>query len=165
MPKTVKVTLGGREYILSEKVMGVSQKWREHLRQSGVMRIFQSLDSAVASVLEVVEGGIENVEASQIVSIAHVLPVIVNGLTDSIDDVLKLLFDYVPEMETDREWLAENAYNSEFVAAFIEVLKLNYPISALWNLLGSRAQPTLTNLPSTNGATGTKKPMARSKIR
>ena len=166
MPKTAKVTLGGREYILSEKVMGVTQRWREHLRQSGVMAIFQSLDQAVASVLSVVETGVENLQAGDVISIARVLPIIVNGLSNSIDDVLALLYDYSPEMAADAEWLGENAYDSEAIAAFIEVLKLNFPIMALWNLLGSRAQPTLTNLPSTNGAgRGTSKNTARSKSR
>lgn len=168
MPKTAKVHLGGREYVLSEKVMGVTQKWREHLRQSSVMLIFQTLDEAVASVLSVVDGGIENLTTAQVIPIARILPIIVNGLANSIDDVLELLFDYSPELKADREWLAENAFDSEAIAAFIEVLKLNFPIMALLSLLrpGSAARSTLTNLPSTNGAgNGTKRNTALSKTR
>lgn len=166
MPKTVKVLFGEREYAISEKVMGVSLEWRKSLRASGVMRIFQSLDEAVESILRAVEGGIENIQAGQIVPIARVLPLIVNGMAGSIDEILDLLFDYSPELAKDREWIMANAYNDDAVRAFIEVLKLNFPISALWNLLGSRAQPTSTNLPSRNGANhGTKKDLARSKSR
>lgn len=167
MPKTAKVYLGSREYIISEKVMGVTQKWREHLRHSSVMLIFQSLDEAVASVLGVVEGGIENIKAEQVIPIARILPIIVNGLSNSIDDVLDLLFDYSPELREDKEWLLENAYDSEAIEAFIVVVKLNFPIGALWNLIrGSRVQVTSTNLPSANGVThGTRKDSARSKSR
>lgn len=166
MPKTVKVHLGGREYVLTEKVMGVTQKWREQLRKSSVMLIFQSLDSAVASVIDVVDGGIDNLEAGQVISIARVLPIIVNGLSNSIDDVLDLLFDYSPELKADKKWLEGNAYDSEAIAVFIEVLKLNFPIGALLGLVrGSKAQPIATNLPSVNGASGTGKPSVRQKSR
>jgi hypothetical protein len=169
MPKTSKVTLGGREYILTEKVMGVSQKWREKLRQSSVMRIFESLDGAMEQLVSAVNGmdeGKGNLNIIAGINIATIAPAIVRGLTNSIDDVIDLLFDYAPEVGDDREWLAENAYNDELVMAFIEVLKLNFPILALWDLVrGPRVQATSTNLPSTNGATGTKKPSARSKIR
>lgn len=167
MAKTAKVELGGREYILSEKVMGVTQKWREHLRRSSVMLIFQSLDDAVGAVLGAVEGGIENIKAEQVIPIARILPMIVNGLSNSIDDILELLFDYSPELADDKEWLLENAYDSEAIEAFIVVLKLNFPIGALWSLIrGPRVQAISTNLPSANGAgRGTKKDTARAKHR
>lgn len=171
MPKTSKVMLGGREYVLTEKVMGVSIKWREALRQSSVMRIFESLDGALSQIVETVnaigEGGSSgqfNLTAG--INFAAVAPAVVRGLANSIDDVIALLFDYAPELQDDRAWLEENAYNEELIFAFIEVLKLNFPISALSSVLGFRAQPIATNLPSTNGGNhGTKKPMARSKSR
>lgn len=167
MPKTTKVLVGGRDYALSEKVAGVMLEWRKHLRESGVMLIFQQLDQVVMQVVTIIEGGWENIEAEQVVPLARILPVFVNGLTNSIDDVLELLFDYSPEMAADREWLLANAYNSEFIAAFIEVLKLNYPTTALWEMVrGSKVLGTSTNLPTRNGASpGTKKDLVRSKSR
>lgn len=166
MPKTVTVTMGGREYIITEKVMGVSAKWREHLRASGVMLIFQSLDDAIVQVAQVIEQGIENIESGQVITMAHIVPAIVNGLTNSIDDVTELVYDYSPEMKEDADWLGENAYNTEMIAVFLEVLKLNFPITGVLDLFrGFKAPAISTNLPTTNGDGGTKKSLARSKHR
>jgi hypothetical protein len=171
MPKTSMVHLGGREYVLTEKVMGVSRKWREQLRQSSVMHIFQSLDEALNDLVNAVNAMGDEANEGRIsfaggIHLATIAPALVRGLTNSIDDIIALLFDYAPELEADREWIEENAYNEEVIAAFIEVLKLNFPITALWGLIrGPKVQAISTNLPSTNGARGTKKSMGRSKSR
>lgn len=172
MPKTSKVKLGGREYILSEKVMGVSRAWREKLRESDVMKVFSSLDEALASLVNAVNGLGSNAGEGQVtltagLNIATVAPVIVRGLVNSIDEVIDLLFDYSPELKADEEWLLDNAYDEEAINAFIEVLKLNFPISALWGLVrGPKVLATSTNLPSLNGVgNGPQKNSARSKSR
>jgi hypothetical protein len=172
MPKTVDVTLGGRAYVLSEKTMGVTIKWREALRASSVMRMFDSLDDALAQIaadVAALTGGGDNAAAAGVAGIrlATVAPAILQGLTHSIDDVIGLLYDYSPELKADEEWLLENAYDSEAIAAFIEVLKLNFPIWELWRLVtGPRALATNTNLPSVNGAgNGRKRNTAPSKAR
>ncbi len=171
MPKQAKVHLGGREYIISEKVMGVSLKWREKLRASRAMAVFESLDGAIEQLVGIV-GDMADAQVdgrmamAAGISFAAVAPSIVRGLSWSIDEVIDLLLDYSPELQADHEWLLENAYNDELVGAFLEVLKLNFPITALWGLVsGSRAQATSTNLPSTNGAGGPKKVMGRQKTR
>lgn len=173
MPKTSKVVLGDREYVLTEKVMGVSRAWRRKLRESSVMGIFESLDGALNELVAAVNGLGEEASDGRVnfkagLTLATVAPAIVRGLANSIDDVIDLLFDYAPELKTDEAWLAENAYNEEFVTAFLEVLKLNFPIMALWSLVsaGSRAQPIATNSPSPNGdGHGRKKSLAHSKSR
>ena len=171
MPKQTTVQLGGREYVIGEKTMGVALKWREKLRQSSVIRVFESLDGALAQLVAAVNGLGEGGTTGQInlaagVSLATIAPTVVRGLLNSIDEVVELLFDYSVEMRADREWILEHAYDEEAIAAFIEVLKLAYPITALWGLVrGSRVQPTAMNLPSPNGGSGRRKPTARSKAR
>lgn len=168
MPKQVKVKLGGKEYMLTEKTMGVTLKWREALRQSSVMRLFESLDGALAQLVNAVEGSNSGGNLNLIagINIATIAPAIMRGLAGSVDGVIELLFDYSPELAADREWLNDNAYDEEAIAAFVEVLKLNFPIMALWGLVtGSRVQPIATNLPSRNGASGTSKPTAKQKSR
>lgn len=172
MPKTATVSMGGREYVISEKVMGVSAKWREALRQSSVMRVFESLDDALSQIVGAINDMGKDAQNGQInfaagVSFAAVAPAILRGLSNSIDDIVALLYDYSPELKADADYLAENAYNEEAIEAFIEVLKLNFPIMAFWGLVrGSRAQATSTNLPAQNGAGGgTKRHSARSKAR
>jgi hypothetical protein len=94
------------------------------------------------------------------------VPALANSLVHSPRTIRELVFDYVPEMQADAEWIAENVYTEEIFGAFIEILKLVFPITGVLGLIrGGKAPGTSTNLPSTNGASGTRKNMARSKAR
>lgn len=159
MPKKVDVFFAGRTFTLSEKPMGVAAIWRKHLRESKVMLIFESLDTAMIELVKVAdgvdEGGWGNVDLGKVINVAKILPVIVNGLTNSIDDIADLLFAYSPELAEDREWILEHAYDTEAVTAFMEVLTLAFPIMGLWALVsGPVAARTPTNSPLPSGATG-----------
>ena len=166
MPKVVKYKMGGREYPISEKVSGIAEKWRKCLRETALYRTFVSLDAVVEQVVNIIEGGIENIEAGHVISVARLLPAMAESLATSSDDIKALVLDYVPEMKEDLAWLDENVYDSEYTGAFVEVLKLNFPIlGALELIRGLRAPGTSTNLPSTNGASGTKKNTAKLKTR
>lgn len=173
MPKQVTVTLGGRSYAISEKPMGINGAWRKKLRATSVMQLFESLDGLVDDlVVAIADVRREKIESAdedgnsvegfrfdigKMFAVLRNLPTLVNGLASSVDDIIDLLFDYEPKLRTERKWLEENAYDEEVIAAFIEVLKLTFPIMALWGLLstnGSRAQQTATNSHSQNGASG-----------
>lgn len=171
MAKQVKVMLGGREYKISEKQMGVSGKWRDHLNKSNTMRIFKSMDGAVAELVAVADSITEgegpdnwnDVNVNQVMKMAQLVPVLVNGLSGSIDEIIEMLFDYSPEIAGDKEWILENAFDREAVTAFCEVVKLCFPFLEILGLVrGSKGQPTSTNLPTLNGANG-QKAMARQK--
>lgn len=139
--------------------MGAAATWRETLRKSRAMLIFESLDTAMIQLVAVADGAQEsgwgNVDLNQVVSVAKVLPVIANGLANSVDEVEELLFNYAPELLADREWIEENAYDTEAIAAFVEVLKLCFPILGILALInGPKVPPTATNSPSRNGGSG-----------
>lgn len=124
------------------------------------------MDGAIEQIAYIIEDGIENLQANRITTLAAIVPNLVVALANSMDEINDLIFDYIPEMQEDREWIMENVYNSELGEVFIAVLTLNFPILGALNLIrGLRALGTSTNLPSTNGATGTKKPLARSRNR
>lgn len=184
MPKQVIVPFAGRNYTIKEKPMGAAAIWRAHLRDSQVMAIFESLDVALnqfsAMALRIdesvplededgnpilnesgkaimVKRGISFDDIGQIFGVAKIAPVIVNGLANSIDEMVAMLFDYSPELEADQEWITENAYDTEAIGAFVEVLKLCFPILAVWGLLaGPQAAQTKPSLPTHNGASGQK---------
>ena len=166
MPKTVNVTLAGRQYPIVEKPIVVAAVWREKLRKSKAMAIFESLDVAMAQLVAVGDSITDengnltswaNVDVSQVVGVAKILPVVVNGLASSIDEIEDMIFAYSPELAADREWIEQNAYDDEAVAVFVEVLRMAFPISAAWALVsGPRAAQTARNLPSKNGASGQK---------
>lgn len=168
MPKQVTVRLGGREYAIKEKPMGVNGAWRKKLRATSVMRLFESLDgllddlvAAMATIQPESTAGDDNVavegirfDMGKMFTVARNLPTLVNGLASSVDDIIELLFEYEPKLRSDKKWLEQNAYDEEVVAAFVEVLKLTFPILALWGLLstrGSKAQQMSGNSPYANG--------------
>lgn len=166
MPKTAKVLFAGRAYAISEKNMGAASAWRAHLNASQTMRIFKSLDGAMAQLVAAMDSVVTDedgqrdwgsVNLSSVINVAELLPVIVNGLSHSIDEIIEMVFDYSPELQADREWIEQNAATSEAVTAFIEVLKLNFPFLEVLALLrGPKEQPTSSNLPTVNGASGRK---------
>lgn len=160
MPKQVTVTLGGREYTIKEKPMGVNGQWRAKLRATSVMRVFESLDGFISDLVttfgSIPEGGsLSDIDLGKAVGVARILPAMINGLATSVDDVTELLFEYEPKLRTERKWLEENAYDQEITNAFLEILKLVYPIMGVWGMVaGLRGQQTPTNSPSPNGTSG-----------
>lgn len=173
MPKQVTVTLGGREYVLKEKFAGPHREWRDRLDNSNVMKIFKSLDGAMAQL--VAAGDIiqeawakrktpetddedENSRGpnlNQFVDVIRILPIVVLGVSGSMNEVQDLFFAYDGKLAADRKWILANVYESEIVDAFWEILILANPTLALWGrMTGRRARSTESSLPSTNGASG-----------
>lgn len=157
--KSTTVTLGGREYTIEQKPMGATARWREKLRNGRVLLIFQSLDHLIAQFntvsKDVADGGLANIDVADAFGLAHILPVAMDALTNSIDEVWELVFEYADTVAADREWLEENAYDEDGVAAFLVVLGQCYPITVLWEKVSGRKAPvTPTNSPTRNGAIG-----------
>lgn len=158
MPKQVTVTLGGREYTIQEKPTGINTEWRKKMRETQVMRVFEYLDGFVTDLIAVVQGipeggGLGDIDIGRALGVARVLPAIVNGLSHSVDDIKALIYQYEPKLKTEQGWLEKNAYDEEFVRAFLEMLKLLFPITGVWEMVtGYRGQQTPGNSPSANGA-------------
>lgn len=55
---------------------------------------------------------------------------------NGLDDVADLVIEYVPELKAEKEQVLDVAYDSEFVFAFWEVLKLAFPFGEMKELLG-----------------------------
>ena len=78
-------------------------------------------------------------------------------LTDSLDTIRELVAGYAPEL-TDR---LDDAYDDEVIAAFVEVLRLAFPLTGLAGTVGLLRNPgsampaTSPNSPSANGVSGT----------
>lgn len=166
MPKQVTVQVADREYVIAEKFAAISEQWRKVLRESSIMQTLQSLDGIVEMVAKALEANKGSLDIAQVATIAHIVPTALMSLSLSMDDINTLIFDYVPEMAADREWVMNHAYDSDMVGIFLEVLKLNFPIMGAWEMVrGSKAPGTFTNLPTMNGAIGTKPRPAKSKAR
>jgi len=124
MPKQIIVTLGGREYTIKTLPIRQSRKWREKLA------------GPFGELVDVLEGA-GTIELNSWRDIAGLVRVLSGRIIGSVDLILDLLFDYSPELRADQEWIEENAYDEEAMAAFVEVLKLAYPFGKLRTLVSS----------------------------
>jgi hypothetical protein len=142
MSKQVTVNLGGREYVISALPIKQSKAWREQLAVP-----FGTLASALTSA--------NTVEVNQFADIASLVRSMSGVLLGSVDMLLELMFSYSPDLESDREWIEENAFDEEALAAFAEVLKLAFPFATLLDVVtGRTANKTSSNSASRNGASG-----------
>lgn len=154
----VTIALGGREWTIQRKPYGNHLKARQRIKKSTVMLVLESLSGIVDELKAIINsvpdgGGWSDIDLGRALAIAPVLPMMVNGLLNSVDEVADLLFEYDPKLAAERKWIEAHAYDEEIIAAFMEVLKLLFPITALWAMVnGSRAQETSKNSHSQNGA-------------
>ena len=129
MPKSVTVTLDGKEYTITEKRSRDNAAWRKKLEGP-----FQDL----AGLLESAPGA----DLTDGQSLANLVRSVSGMLLGSIDTVTQLLAEYDPALPL------LDAYDSEILEAFTEVLGLAYPFGSLLarvRQLGSQVNLTTQN--------------------
>ncbi len=126
MPRTVKVTLAGREYTIEELRSRANGEWRTKL-QEPFGQLVDKLQSA------------GDTELSRPGDIANLVRSVAGTLVQSPDTLKGLLFDYSPTLAKDRERIEAEAYDSEILDAFTEILKLAYPFGGWVTKLASLA--------------------------
>lgn len=140
MAKEIIVTLGGRDYKVSALPIAKAKAWRESLAVP-----FGELAGALTAA--------NTVELNALGDIAGLVRRMSGVLLGSVDLMLDLMFQYAPELEKDREWIGQNAYDEEALYAFAEVLKLAFPFGVLLEVVSGRmGNKTSLNSPSANGA-------------
>jgi hypothetical protein len=132
--RSVDIELGGKTYTVRELPSRKSKAWRESLETPLRALLSETTDLLNARL-----------------STDAVLPLL-GSATDaalgSIDTIFELLCGYAPEVEKDAERVLDEAYDSEIVDAFKEVLGLAYPFGRMASMvkgliqLGSRQPAT-----------------------
>lgn len=117
MPRTVTITLGGKEYQVAELKSRENAAWRKKLDE-----YFHDL-TAVLSEWPQMEVSVELV--GRLVNLAR------EKLLGSADLIVDLVCSYSPQLTEDKEQILSEAYDSELTAAFVEVLKLAFPFGPL----------------------------------
>ena len=135
--REITITLGGREFIVPELTVRRTQEWRA--KADELLDLF----SAVA-----IPGSDEEYLAQ-----------LQGFLNSSQSEVQKLVFEYSSEMQDAREWILDNAYPTEIITAFRNMLGLAYPVDFLARAIvqamsGSPDSHTSTNYVEQNGASG-----------
>lgn len=143
--KTVNVEIAGREYTIKELPSRKNADWRKLLeaettKLTSLVADAPSVQLNAAGVGELLRRGSDL-------------------LLGSVDNLTDLLFAYSPELEKDQDYISENAYDSELIGAFKEVVGLAYPFginSTLSQLvqIGLENSQTSPKSPSANGEDG-----------
>jgi hypothetical protein len=124
--QTIQVTLGGRDYTLTELPARKNAEWRTR---------FKSLVSEAVGTLNFDFG-------------AEFTPQVLNDLVqnlggallDGLENLKALLLEYSPSLVADQERIMDEAYDSEFSTLLIEVLKLAFPFGNLVKFLRGAGQ-------------------------
>lgn len=135
------VTLGEREYKLTELPLRKARAYRERLREpfGNLVDLFERTP---------------NTEIDNARQMAQLIRSLSDTLLNSVDNVVELLFEYSAALNSDREYILDNAYGSQVVDAFIAVLGLTFPffgterglkLTRTLAAIGSGSAPTLMN--------------------
>ncbi len=108
--RTVKVELGGQEFVVEELRSRANREWRG------------KLEGHFGDLAEVVEGEIASGEA-----LAQVIRTVSGKVVGSVELITELLVEYAPQLEG----AMDEAYDSEIVGVFGAVLGLAFPFGSL----------------------------------
>jgi len=141
------VTLAGQEYAISQLPMRPNKQWRD------------TLGAPVMQLVNLIQDfGALELKPSDLLRIVNLVKDLLLG---SMDTALDALFNYSPALMADRARIENEAYDDEAIAALGVVVSLAYPLDQmLASVIGFRATPTITSLPSANGGNGTLMPAA-----
>ncbi len=139
MPKSVVITLAGQQYTVQELPSRRNAEWRA------------KFDETLASVSNVLGKSMKLSSLPELLDSVRVL------LLGGIGTVLDLLCEYAPDVDADRERIEAEVYDSEIMAAFMEVCTLAFPFGSLLRLgMTGPAKPEISpNLPAASGESGT----------
>lgn len=121
--RSVTVKLAEREYTVYELKARQNQNWRDQLKTR-----FTTLADVIgnAPATELNTAGVSGLIRS-----------VTDLIMDSIGDVREAILAYSPELSADRAFIEENAYDSEIMDAFVEVLTLAFPFGGTLKRVGA----------------------------
>ncbi len=118
MPRTVTVEIGGRSYEVVELRSRANEAWRARLREP------------FGALVKRLEGAGET-DITRAADVAALVRETAGTLLQAPETLRELLFEYAPALAADRERIVEEEYDSEILAAFVEVLKLAFPFGGM----------------------------------
>ena len=131
--KTTVVVLGGREFVVKQLPIALSRKWRERFAEpiEGVFGAVQMTGTLMGQ--EARDGAELGKLVGQIGAV--LLTDVGKVLLGSMEMLFEMVCAYAPNVEAERKWLEQEAFDDEVMAAFVEVLKLAYPFGGLLNFV------------------------------
>jgi hypothetical protein len=127
--KTITVTLGDKPYEVQSLPIRKARAWRKK---------FAEPFNLIVGTLE----AMPNVEITKPEDLGLIVRSLSEVLLGSVDMLVDMLFDFSPALAADRENILDRATDDEAVRAFVEVLKLAYPLVELVGVIKNVLQPT-----------------------
>ena len=127
MPRTVIVTIAEKKYTVEEMRSRANEAWRKRLQEPF---------GALVAQLE----GAADTDVSSPRAIATLVQDTAGALLRSPDTLRELLLEYSPALAAERERILEEAYDSELLDAFVQVLKLAFPFGGMVDKLAGLAR-------------------------
>lgn len=145
---TKEITLGGRKYTIPERPMKPNREWRDRL--TSMIRPASELVKRATSGEIILPESIAEIRSdpSLLLNLGSATQEIIGLLFNGVDQILAMTIEYCPDLERDREWLEQNAYDSEVFGAFTAVLSLAYPLTGVIQQMARLGSPDDQNLPS-----------------
>ncbi len=131
--KTTAITLGGKEYTVTELPSRANAAWRKQF-QDKLAPILELLGIVPEAELPTSAAELEDAAAGNRPGLALAVTAIRSAAQvalSSVDDVLEMTFAYSPALAKERKRIQEEAYDSEIVEAFTAILGLAFPFGAL----------------------------------
>jgi hypothetical protein len=141
------LTLGEREYAVSEPSLRASMAWRRKLKEA-LGPVLPEIGRLAPGLLGRVDVSLGEQAAAEIGT--ALLPVVM----DAPDLMVEMTLDYWPELAADAEYILDHARMGQIALAFVEALKSAYPFGALLAMEPARSnggqpkqpEPTKQNL-------------------
>ena len=121
--KTITVALGGESFSVEERTARGNQEWRARVTNE-----FKAISSGLTSALNT---DLDKLAVDGLGALLSGVETTITSLFTSPDVLFDLLVSYSPVLEAKRDWILDNATDSQINAAFMEVLKLAYPFATL----------------------------------
>jgi hypothetical protein len=125
--KSITVKLAGRNYDIQPRPIREARRFREK---------FSSQFGRLAEALRLAP----TTHVDDLGSMAGLVDAASSVLLGSIDMAMDMLCEYSADVNLDRERIEADGYDDEVITAFVEVIKLLYPLGSLSNLLNGQAR-------------------------
>jgi hypothetical protein len=136
--RTETITLGEKQYTLTELPLRKARAFRERIKEQfgSLVTLFENAPST---------------DITNTTQVAGLMRLLSDALLGSVDTLLDLLYEYSPSLAADKEAIEENAVGSEVVDAFIAAMGLSFPFFG--GERGNKLINTIQQLGSKSSAT------------
>lgn len=118
--KTATVTLADQDYVIRELPRKKNKAWRAR-----VGREFEAIGQALEALPTM------ELSADSMGQLMTIVRDLVGRTVEAPDKIADLLYAYSPDLKGDRRRIDAEAYDSEIMSAFMEVLALAYPFGSI----------------------------------